>query len=99
MRTKSMCLWLSALAIPVFILVAVQVDKPSSPSIGGGGYDLGPLVYSWLLIMITVLWSVCTFVAAVNFKDRASSKRAFILMAMGIITFTVVLLVYHDNLS
>lgn len=99
MRTRSYFLWLSTLALPVVLLVAVQADKPTSPSIGGGGYDLGPFIYSWLLIVFTGLWSLGTFVAAVSFNNQESSRSAFALTAVGVITFTAVLLVYRDNLS
>jgi hypothetical protein len=44
---------LSALAIPVVILIGAQIDTTSGPSIGGGGYDLGPFLYSWLLVIVT----------------------------------------------
>ncbi len=94
MRTRSYFLWLSTLVL----LVAVQADKPSSPSIGGGGYDLVPFIYSWMIVF-TGLWSLGTFVAAVSFTNRESSRSALALTAVGVITFTAVLLVYRDNLS
>lgn len=99
MGNKSACLWLSALAIPVIALLAVQTDTTNYPSIGGGGYDLGPFVYSGLLIIFTAVWSLGMFAAALIVKDRVSSTRAFALSAVGAVIFTVVVLVYHQNLS
>ncbi len=99
MGSKSVCLWLSALAIPVIAFVAVQMDRNSSPSIGGGGYDLGPFVYSWLLVIFTAIWSLGMLVTALVLKDRASSMRGFALSAIGAATFVTVLLAYYENLS
>ncbi|RWX81301.1 hypothetical protein EPK99_03020 [Neorhizobium lilium] len=99
MKTRSFWIWLSALAIPVFTLVGAQVDTNYEPSIGGGGYDLGPFLYSWLLVIVTVVWSLCAFAAAIFYRDRASSKRAIWLTAIGIITLAAILLFYRGNLS
>jgi isoprenylcysteine carboxyl methyltransferase (ICMT) family protein YpbQ len=99
MKHKSLYIWLLMLAVPVSVLIAAQVDTSSAPSIGGGGYDLGPFVYSWLLIIFTALWSLCAFVAALLKKDRASSFRAFGLAGFGVLVFTVMMLFYGENLS
>ncbi len=98
MSNRSFWIWLSMLAIPVFILIAAQVDTNSAPSIGGGGYDLGPFLYSWLLIIVTVLWSLCALAAAIVYRDRISSIRALGLTAIGLVTFAGVLLFYRENL-
>ncbi len=99
MKYKSLYIWLLMLAVPVSVLIAAQVDTSSAPSIGGGGYDLGPFVYSWLLIIFTALWSLCAFVAALLKKGRASSFRAFGLAGFGILVFAVMMLFYGENLS
>ncbi|MFS2042127.1 hypothetical protein SAMN05216358_0646 [Rhizobium sp. AN5] len=99
MENKSLYIWLLMLAVPVSVLIAAQVDTGSAPSIGGGGYDLGPFVYSWLLVIFTALWSVCAFVAALLQKGRASSFRAFGLAGFGVVVFTATLLFYGENLS
>jgi len=98
MKNKSFWIWLSVLAIPVFILVAAQVDTNSGTSIGGGGYDLGPFLYSWLLIIGTALWSLCALAAAVLQRNRAYSMGAFGLPAIGLVTFAAVLISYRENL-
>lgn len=99
MKNKWFWVWFSTLAIPVFSLIVVQIDTNSGASIGGGGYDLGPFLYSWLLIIVTGVWSLCTLVTALILRDRAAKIRALGLTAMGFITFVTVLLLYQNNLS
>lgn len=99
MKNKTATVCLLVLAIPVAILIGAQIDTTSEPSIGGGGYDLGPFLYSWLLVIFTALWSLCTFATALLYRDQASSRQALILTAVGIITLAMVLLFYRDNLS
>ncbi len=99
MKNKWFWVWLSIFAIPVFSLIVVQIDTNSRASIGGGGYDLGPFLYSWLLIIVTGVWSFCTLVAALIHRDRVVKIRALYLAAMGFITFVTVLLLYQKNLS
>lgn len=98
MSDRSFWIWLSVLVIPVLILVAAQVDTNSSPSIGGGGYDLGPFLYSWLLVVVTAFWSLCALAAALLYRDRASTLRALGLAAIGLVTFVGVFLSYRENL-
>ncbi len=57
-----------------------------SPSIGGGGYDLGPFIYSWLLIIITFIWSLCVLGVAVFSRSRTSPLQTVGLPAIGAIT-------------
>lgn len=99
MKSRTIAVWLSALAIPVAILIGAQIDTTSGPSIGGGGYDLGPFLYSWLLIIVTVVWSLCTCAAALLYRDRASSMQSLVLTAIGVVTLAMVLLFYRGNLS
>ncbi|MFP3546587.1 hypothetical protein SB748_24280 [Rhizobium sp. SIMBA_035] len=94
MKNRTIGVWLSALAIPVVILVGAQVDTTSGPSIGGGGYDLGPFRYSWLLFIVTVVWSLCACAAAFLYRDRASTRQALGVTAIGTITVGMVLLFY-----
>lgn len=98
MKSRTIAVWLLALAIPVVILIGAQIDTTSGPSIGGGGYDLGPFLYSWLLIIVTVVWSLCAITAAFAYRDRTSSRQALVLTAIGVITLTMVLLFYRDKL-
>ncbi|XOK15345.1 hypothetical protein ACI6PO_24905 (plasmid) [Agrobacterium tumefaciens] len=98
MKNKTKAVWLSALVIPVVILIGAQIDTTSRPSIGGGGYDLGPFVYSWLLVIVTVVWSVCAIAAALLYRDRTSSRQALVMTVIGIITLATVLLFYRENL-
>jgi hypothetical protein len=78
--------------------MAVQVETNSGTSIGGGGYDLGPFLYSWALIIVTAVWSLCALAAALIHRDRKTSIRSFGLTAIGAATFTTVLLLYWKNL-
>lgn len=99
MKNKTIGIWLSMLAIPDLILIGAQVDMTSGPSIGGGGYDLGPFLYSWLLVIVTGMWSLCTFATALLYRDRASSRQALGLTTVGIMTFVAVLFFYHHKLN
>jgi hypothetical protein len=99
MKNRTIAVWLSALAIPVIILIGAQIDTTSGPSIGGGGYDLGPFLYSWLLVIVTGVWSLCTCAAALLYRDPESSRQRLVLTAIGVITFAMVLVFYRDNLS
>lgn len=99
MINKSFWVMLLLLAVPVFSLIAVQIDTSSGASIGGGGYDLGPFLYSWLLIIVTTVWSLCTFAAAIIHRERTAKIRALFLTAIGFATFVAVLLLYRTNLS
>lgn len=81
-------------------LVGAQTDTTSGPSIGGGGgYDLGPFLDSWPLVIVTVVWSLCAIAATLLYRDRASSRQALVLTAIGIITLVMVLLFYRNNPS
>lgn len=99
MNNRSFWVWIAALAAPVVSLMAVQIDTNFGASIGGGGYDLGPFLYSWLLIIVTAGWSLCAFTAALIHRDRAASIRAVGLTVIGFVTFVTVLLLYRQNLS
>lgn len=98
MNKLSFWVWLAILAIPVFSLVVAQWDINNGPSIGGGGYDLGPFVYSWLLIIITFIWSLCVLGVAVFRRSRTSPLLTFGLPAIGATTFAILFLVYQNNL-
>lgn len=94
----SFWVWLAILAIPVFSLVAAQWDTNTGPSIGGGGYDLGPFIYSWLLIIITFVWSLCVLGVAVFRRNRTSPLHTIGLPAIGATTCAILFLVYQNNL-
>jgi hypothetical protein len=98
MRNKAFWVWLLVLAVPAYSLIAVQVDTGSGTSIGGGGYDLGPFLYSWALIIFTAMWPLFALAAALIQRDRAASKRAFGLTAIGAATFAAVMHFYGNNL-
>ena len=99
MNNRSFWVWIAALAVPVVSLIAVQIDTNSGASIGGGGYDLGPFLYSWLLIIVTAGWLLCAFTAALIHRGRAASKRAVGLTVIGFVTLVIALLLYRQNLS
>ncbi|TCQ26071.1 hypothetical protein C8J33_102345 [Rhizobium sp. PP-CC-3G-465] len=99
MRDKWFWVWLLVLAVPVTSLITVQIDTHSGASIGGGSYDLGPFLYSWALIIVTAVWSLCAFTVAFLHRNPAASRRSFCLTAIGGVTFSVVLLLYRKNLS
>jgi hypothetical protein len=99
MRHKTVGVWLSLLAIPDLVLIGAQVDTTSGPSIGGGGYDLGPFLYSWLLVIVTAVWSLSALAAALLYRDRGSSRLALGLTSIGIMTLAAVLFFYRSNLN
>src|SRR3982751_2642015 len=99
MKNRTIAVWLSVLATPVIILIGAQIDTTSGPSIGGGGYDLGPFLYSWLLVIVTVIWSLCALVAVLLYRNGASSRRALVLAVIGIVTLILVLLFCRENLG
>lgn len=99
MRTRSFWLWLAALAVPVSVLISLQIDLSPTPSIGGGGYDLGPFIYSWLLILTASAWTLSTLIAALVYRDKEAKKKALILTAIGCVTLLTSLQIYGRNLS
>ncbi|UHS58465.1 hypothetical protein [Agrobacterium vaccinii] len=99
MKNKLLWLWISVLVAPALTLICVQLDINPAPSIGGGGYDLGPFLYSWLLVIITTVWSLCSFAIAIFHKAEATRKRSFGLTTIGITTLAAILLFYGKNLS
>jgi hypothetical protein len=98
MTDRSFLIWLSVLAVPVLSLVAAQVDTSKGSSIGGGGYDLGPFLYSWLMVIAAGLWSLCAVMAAALRQNRTSTTRAYFLVAIGFSTLAAVLPFYRRNL-
>jgi surface polysaccharide O-acyltransferase-like enzyme len=98
MTNRSFLIWLSVLAVPVLALVATQVDTSKGSSIGGGGYDLGPFLYSWLVVIVVGLWTLCALMAVVLRQNRTSATRAYLLIAIGFLTLAAVFLFYRQNL-
>lgn len=99
MRTRSFWLWLATLAVPVSVLISLQIDWSTGPSIGGGGYDLGPFIYSWLLMLTTSVWTLSTLIAALAYRDKQARRKTLILTAIGCLTLLATLQVYGRNLS
>ncbi|UHS63178.1 hypothetical protein HRR99_16345 [Agrobacterium vaccinii] len=99
MKNKLFWVWISVLVIPVLTLIGAQVDINPAPSIGGGGYDLGPFLYSWLLVIIAAMWSLCTFAVAVVHRESVTRSRYLGLTGVGVVTLAAILLFYGKNLS
>ncbi len=99
MKNKLFWVWISVIVIPVLILICAQVDINPTPSIGGGGYDLGPFLYSWLLVIITTVWSLCSFAVAIFHREGTTRRKYLGLTGIGIITLVAIMLFYGKNLS
>lgn len=96
-RTFLLCL---VLLIPTAtILLWLLHGGPDTPSVGGGGYDLGPFIYSWLLTLLSGGWAVGAGLAGLVGRDRKGSVRAFALAAMGLAVLVLTLALHGSDLS
>ena len=90
--------------IAVFALVTgafnwlLNPTPPTTPSIGGGGYDLSKPVYTLSLLAFLVLWTVTATVIGLVNKNRPSSRRAFLLAAVGALTTIISFVIYSHNI-
>lgn len=90
--------------IAIFVLVTGALNwllnptPPTSPSIGGGGYDLSKPVYTLLLWAFSVLWTSIAAVTGMISKDTFSALRAFLLAAIGALMAIIFFAIYRQNI-
>ncbi|WP_079213642.1 iron chelate uptake ABC transporter family permease subunit [Brucella pituitosa] len=90
--------------IAIFVLVTGALNSllnptpPTSPSIGGGGYDLSKPVYTLLLWAFMILWTSVAAVTGMMSKDTFSARRAFLLAAIGALMAIIFFAIYGQNI-
>ncbi|MGO4668336.1 hypothetical protein [Bosea sp. 2RAB26] len=100
MKGRGFYVWLAVFAVVVGVLVWSLSPGPSEhPSIGGGGYDLSGPVYTLVLLAFTGLWTLATLLAGLNHSEAGTRRRAFILAVIGLITFSLSIMIWGNNLS
>ncbi|MDR6874361.1 CHASE2 domain-containing sensor protein [Bosea sp. BE125] len=100
MKDRGIYVWIAVFAVVVGVLVWSLSPRHSEyPSIGGGGYDLSGLVYTLALLAFTGLWTLATLLIGLNHRAAGTRRRAFILAVIGLVTFSLSILVWGQNLS
>ena len=90
--------------IAIFVLVTGALNwllnptPPTSPSIGGGGYDLSKPVYTLLLWAFLILWTSIAAVTGMISNDTFSARRAFLLAAIGALMAIIFFAIYRQNI-
>ncbi|MDO9638967.1 MAG: hypothetical protein Q7J44_10530 [Pseudotabrizicola sp.] len=98
MSQTAFMIWFALLSGAVAILFWLLHGGPDAASVGGGGYDLGPFIYAWLLVLLSGLWTVMAFVAGLATKGGAP-WRAFVLGGLGLAVFVLTLWLHGSDLS
>jgi hypothetical protein len=99
MSNRAFLIWLALLLPPVAVLFWLLNGGPVTPSVGGGGYDLGPFVYSWLLVLLSGGLTLIAALTGLGRGGRAASARAFALAALGAAVLVATLVLYGSDLT
>ena len=99
MSNLSFLIWLCLLTAAVATLFWLLHGGTDAPSIGGGGYDLGPFLYSWLLVLLSGVWTLGALMAGIATRDRSAAKRGFALAGLGLASLALALALHGQNLS
>jgi len=100
LKDKGFHVWITVFAVVVGVLVwSLSPGRSATPSIGGGGYDLSGPVYTLVLLAFTGLWTLATLLAGLSYSDSGVRRRAFILAVLGLITFSLSIMIWGNNLS
>jgi hypothetical protein len=100
LKYRAFYAWIAGFAVVVGVLIwSLSHGSSEHPSIGGGGYDLSGPVYTLMLLAFTGLWSVATLLTGLNHSDAGIRRRAFILAVIGLITFSLSVMIWGNNLS
>ena len=90
--------------IAIFVLVTGALNwllnptPPTSPYIGGGGYDLSKPVYTLLLWDLLVLRTSTDAVTGMISKDTFFAMRAYLLAAIGALMAIIFFAIYRQNI-
>lgn len=100
MKGRGFYVWIAVFAVVVGVLVWSLSPSPSEhPSIGGGGYDLSGPVYTLVLLAFTGLWTLATLLTGLNHRDAGARRRALILAGIGLVTFSLSIMIWGNSLS
>lgn len=98
MSKSAFLIWLSLLLAAVAILFWLLYGGPTEAAIGGGGYDLGPFLYSWTLILLSGLWAVIAFIAGLAGAKGGPARRGYVLAVLGVAVFALTLWLHGTDL-
>ena len=100
MTDRGFYAWIIVFAVVVGGLVwNLSPSSLQHPSIGGGGYDLSGPVYTLVLLAFTGLWSLATLLTGLNHSKARTRRRAFVLAAIGLVTFSASIMIWGSKLS
>lgn len=101
MTKRRFTVWLSTLVVPLGLLLLWHYwpEMPRSPSIGGGGYDLGDLVFTVLALGFSGAWAFLALMIACFQQNEAKQRHGLALATIGGVLFGGALLLYGHNLS
>ena len=99
MSKPAFLLSLSLLSAAVAILFWLLHGGPDEASIGGGGYDLGPFLYSWTLVLLSGVWTVIAFLAGLTGAKGGAARRGFVLAWLGLAVFALTLWLHGPDLN
>lgn len=100
MKDRGVYGWMTVFVVVVGILVwNLSPSSSEHPSIGGGGYDLSGPVYTLALLAFTGLWTLAALLIGLNHGRARTRRRAFILAAIGLVTFSASIMIWGSNLS
>lgn len=100
MIDRAFYVWIAVFAVVVGVLVWILTPGSSEhPSIGGGGYDLSGPVYTLVLLAFTGLWTLAALLTGLIHSEAGSRRRAFMLAVIGLITFSLSIMIWGNNLS
>lgn len=100
MKDKGFYAWITVFAVVVGVLVwNLSPSSSERPSIGGGGYDLSGPVYTLALLAFTGLWTLAALLTGLNHGRARTRRRAFVLAAIGLVTFSASMMIWGSKLS
>jgi len=92
--------WIAVFAVVVGVLVwNLSPSSSEHPSIGGGGYDLSGPVYTLALLVFTGVWTLAALLTGLNHGTARTRRRAFVLAAIGLGTFSASVMIWGSKLS
>lgn len=100
MKDRGVYGWGAVFAAVVGGLVWSLTPRHSEhPSIGGGGYDLSGPVYTLALLGFTGIWTLAALLIGLTHREARTRRRAVILAVVGLVTFTLSVMIWGHNLS